>query len=98
MYQIGSVCAIPFISHALDKFGRRIGVFTGCTLVVIGTIIQGTSGKTGLLGQFLAGRVIVGFAVALCTACGPVYAIELSHPAYRGIMGALVNPSWFWGE
>lgn len=63
MYQIGGVVALPFAGPACDQWGRRAGMFIGCAIVILGTIIQGTSSLSGSLGQFLAGRFFLGFGV-----------------------------------
>jgi hypothetical protein len=70
MFQIGSVCSIPFVGEALDRFGRRFGIFSGCVFVVLGTVLQGTSAIHRSLGQFLAGRFFLGFGTNLALAAG----------------------------
>lgn len=86
MYQIGSCFAIFFIGESLDRFGRRFGIFLGCALSVLGSIIQGTSASTGSLSQFLAGRFLLGFGSTIAQAAGSTYVVEISHPVYRGLM------------
>ena len=73
-------------------------MFLGAFLIVTGTIIQGTTSLTGSLGQFMAGRFILGFGVSLAASAGPIYVIEVCHPAYRGVVGALYNTFWFTGS
>ncbi|MCJ1392892.1 hypothetical protein MMC18_005764 [Xylographa bjoerkii] len=91
MYTIGGVCSLPFVGPAVDTWGRRAGMFFGCFAVVIGTIIEGTSGMTGSLGQFLGGRFLLGFGVSIAASAAPIYVCEISHPAYRGIMTGMYN-------
>ena len=98
MYQIGGVISILFIPEALDRFGRRLCIFFGSWMVVLGTILQGTSSVSGSLGQFMAGRVLLGFGVSFCTAGGPTYIVEISQPLYRGIMTGTMNCTWFVGS
>lgn len=86
LFQIGNVCAIPFIAEAMDRFGRRFGIFIGCFIVVTGTIIQGTAHLNHSLSQFLAGRFFLGFGVSLAASSAPTYIVEIVHPAYRGVM------------
>ena len=43
MYQIGGVCALPFVGPAIDTYGRRVGMFIGSILIVLGTVITGTT-------------------------------------------------------
>lgn len=91
MYTIGGVCSLPFVGPASDTWGRRGGMFIGCGLVVCGAIIQGTSFIAGNIGQFLAGRFLLGFGVSITGSAAPIYVVEISHPAYRGVMTGLYN-------
>jgi len=56
----------------------------GALLIIIGTIIQGTSHEAG---QFMGGRFLLGFGVSIAAAAGPMYVVEINHPAYRGVVG-----------
>jgi len=94
MYQIGSVVSIPFIGPAVDTWGRRVGMFIGAASIVIGVIIQLCTVLNANVGQFMAGRFFLGFGVGIAAAAGPVYVIEIAHPAYRGIIGGLYNVMW----
>ncbi|KAL7947770.1 general substrate transporter [Trichoderma barbatum] len=95
MYQIGGVVALPFVGPAIDGFGRRVGMLIGAGLIVIGTIIQGLSNAQG---QFMGGRFLLGFGVSIAAAAGPMYVVEINHPAYRGRVGAMYNTLWFSGS
>lgn len=86
IYQIAGVVAIPFISPCMDRFGRRFALFLGCASSVLGAVIQATSAQTGSLGQFLAGRFLLGFGGVLAQAAAPTYCVEVAHPAHRGIL------------
>lgn len=61
IYQIGSITGIPFSGPALDTWGRRKGIFLGVCVVMLGTLIQGTTVYTHSLSQFMAGRFLLGF-------------------------------------
>lgn len=69
-------------------------MFIGSLLIVIGTCIQATSQN---LSQFMGGRFIVGFGVAITSSAGPAYVSEMAHPAYRGVMTGVYNCFWFIG-
>jgi MFS family permease len=69
-------------------------MFIGSSIIVIGTIIQAPSRN---LSQFMAGRFILGFGVAITSSAGPAYVSEMAHPAYRGIMTGVYNTFWFMG-
>ncbi|KAK0391340.1 hypothetical protein NLU13_0841 [Sarocladium strictum] len=86
MYQIAGVAAIPFIGPAMDILGRRGCIFLGCATSVMGAVIQGTSARTGSLGQFLAGRFFLGFGAVIAQAAGPTYCVEIAHPSQRGLL------------
>lgn len=95
MYQIGGVSALPFVGPGIDTWGRRVGMFIGAFTVILGTIIQGTSHGAG---PFMGGRFLLGFGVSIAAAAGPMYVVELNHPAYRGVVGAFYNTLWFSGS
>ncbi|KAF2014399.1 lactose permease [Aaosphaeria arxii CBS 175.79] len=94
MYQIGSVCALPFIGPLTDTWGRRVGIATGCVLIIMGTIIQGTSAA---LPQYLAGRFFLGFGGCVANVACPSYVVEIAHPAYRGVITGLYNCCYYLG-
>ncbi|TDZ16384.1 Lactose permease [Colletotrichum orbiculare MAFF 240422] len=94
MYQIGSVVSIPFIGPVIDTLGRRRGMFTGALVIVIGVIIQVTCINTNSVNQFMAGRFLLGFGVQIAASAGPIYVVEIAHPAHRGICGGLYNVMW----
>lgn len=84
MYQIGGVVALPFVGPCVDGFGRRIGMVIGALIVVVGTIIQGTSHARS---AFMGGRFLLGFGVSIAASAGPMYVVEVNHPAFRGLLG-----------
>lgn len=92
MYQIGGVVALPFVGPALDTWGRRVGMLIGATCIILGTIIQGTAHN---VGQFMGGRFLLGFGVSIAASAGPMYVVEINHPAYRGTVGAMYNTLWY---
>lgn len=94
MYQIGSVVAIPFVGPAIDTWGRRAGMTIGASIIIIGVVIQLACYHTASVDQFMAGRFFLGFGVAIAAAAGPVYVVEVSHPAHRGVVTGLYNVMW----
>lgn len=95
MYQIGGVAALPFIGPACDTWGRRYGMMIGGAIGCAGVIIQATT-KAGdnAVGQFMGGRLLLGFGVPILTTAGPLHVIETAHPAHRGIITGLYNTFW----
>ncbi|THV90171.1 general substrate transporter [Aureobasidium pullulans] len=98
MYQIGGVVALPFVGPAIDGFGRRKGMFIGAFIIAVGTIISGTTFMDRNLKQFIGGRFVLGFGVSIASSAGPIYVVEMSHPAYRGKVTAFCNTFWFTGN
>ncbi|KAJ6780777.1 hypothetical protein PWT90_05681 [Aphanocladium album] len=94
MYQIGGVVVLPFVGPVIDRLGRRAGMAIGALIVIVGTVVQGTSSGTG---QFMGGRFLLGFGVGLAASAGPMYVVEINHPAYRGVVGAIYNCLWLGG-
>ena len=94
LYQIGSIAGIPFSGPALDTWGRRKGIFIGVRIVIVGTLIQRTTAYSHSLPQFMIGRLFLGFGAQLATCGGPIYVVEMSHPAYRGVVTGLYNTFW----
>ncbi|RHZ64955.1 uncharacterized protein CDV56_109193 [Aspergillus thermomutatus] len=94
MYSIGSVCALPFIGPLTDTWGRRVGIAIGCSLLILGTIIEGVSHR---LPQFLAGRFFLGFGACIANVACPSYVVEIAHPAYRGVITGLYNCCYYLG-
>ena len=95
MYEIGSFTAFPFIGPALDTFGRRAGLLMGVSILFMGTIVQGTTAQTAQVGQYMGGRFLLGFGIAIAASAGPTYIVEIAHPAYRGRITALYNTFWY---
>ncbi|KAH8684240.1 general substrate transporter [Tricladium varicosporioides] len=98
MYQIGGVVSLPFIGPASDTFGRRFGMWIASLLIIVGTLIQGLATRENGTKQFMGGRFLLGFGVNIASAAGPMYVVEVSHPAYRGVVTAIFNCFWFTGS
>ncbi|KAK9319315.1 general substrate transporter [Lipomyces orientalis] len=95
MYTIGGVVALLFVGPACDTWGRRSGMFIGCLFVAIGTVVSATSKN---LGQFMGGRFLLGFGVSIAASAGPTYCVEMSPPAYRGVLTGLYNCTYYVGS
>jgi sugar porter (SP) family MFS transporter len=93
MYSIGGVSALPFVGPAADTWGRRVGIGIGCVVIIVGTILQGTSHH---LPQYLAGRFFIGFGATVAGAC-PAYIVEIVHPVFRGTMAGMFNCCYYVG-
>lgn len=96
MYQIGGVAALPFIGPACDTWGRRYGMMIGGAIACAGVVVQASS-KPGenAVGQFMGGRLLLGFGVPILTTAGPLHVMETAHPVHRGVITALYNTFWY---
>lgn len=92
---MGQIAAFPFCGYLADGYGRRICIFVGCLLVLVGTAVQVTANTQG---HFIGGRFILGFGASIASAAGPAYTVELAHPAYRGVMAGMYNNFWWVGN
>jgi MFS family permease len=91
IYNIGSIAALPFTGPINDYLGRRMGMFAGALLIIIGTCVQAPSTN---LNMFIGGRFVLGFGVSFCSVSAPCYVSEMSHPRWRGIHTGLYNCMW----
>lgn len=62
---LGAVCAGLFA----DKYGRKLPIYIGCALFIIGAIIQAASFS---IAQMTIGRLVVGFGVGSAAMIVPV--------------------------
>jgi sugar porter (SP) family MFS transporter len=95
MYNIGSVAAVFFTGPVNDYFGRRVGMFVGSLIVIIGTCVQAPAKDHS---QFLGGRFVLGFGVSFCCISAPTYVSEMAHPKWRGTLTGLYNCTWYIGS
>lgn len=86
IYNIAQIAAFPVCGALNDKCGRRVCIFTGCAIVLVGTAIQGAAPN---LAAFMIGRFILGFGAVVAHAAAPAYVVEMAPPAYRGITAGL---------
>ncbi|KAL2839500.1 general substrate transporter [Aspergillus pseudoustus] len=98
MYQIGGVSALPFVGPAIDTWGRRVGMLIGSLFIVLGAVVSGTTIANASVGQFMGGRFLLGFGVSIAAAAGPIYVVETTHPAWRGVVTGYCNTFWFIGS
>ncbi|KAG4437504.1 hypothetical protein IFR05_007014 [Cadophora sp. M221] len=91
IYNVGSLAAAPLVPFATDRLGRRVGMFIGSVVIIIGTCVQATSKA---MPQFMGGRFLLGFGVSYCCIAAPTYVSELAHPKWRGTLTGFYNCMW----
>lgn len=91
IYNLGQIAAFPFLGILADGYGRRVCIFVGCFIVLIGTAVQVSAHN---LNTFMGGRFVLGLGASIASGAGPAYVVELSHPAYRGVQAGMYNNFW----
>ncbi len=87
----GAICA----GLSADRFGRKIAIYLGCILFIIGAILQATAFS---LAQMTVGRLVVGLGVGSAAMIVPLYIAEVAPAKYRGRMIGLDNMSITGGQ
>ncbi|KAI6091607.1 general substrate transporter [Hypoxylon rubiginosum] len=95
LYTVGAMVGSPFAAILSDKFGRKICMFWGGIVIIVGMIIISTSGT---IPQFVVGRFVLGVGIAIMTVAAPAYAVEISPPHWRGRATGFYNCGWFGGS
>ncbi|TVY83451.1 Lactose permease [Lachnellula suecica] len=93
-YWVGNVVGVFFITPLSDRYGRRVAMFFGSLVAIIGTALctgavngehkRVLSSKQSLTlcaaGMFIAGRLLLGIGGVVVGAIGPVLVAELAYP------------------
>ncbi|KAI2627009.1 general substrate transporter [Hypomontagnella submonticulosa] len=95
LYTVGAMVGAPFAAVLSDRFGRRVGMFSGAVVIIVGMIITATAMT---IAQFIVGRFILGFGISVMTVAAPAYAVEISPPHWRGRATGFYNCGWFGGS
>lgn len=77
----GSIVTAPVGAIISDRYGRKICMFSGAWVIILGAIIASTSST---LAQLTVGRFILGIGIQIMTVGAPAYAIEIAPPHWRG--------------
>jgi len=92
---VGSIVALPITPYIADIFGRRVGVMTGCIIMIIGVVLQSIGSN---IAMFIAARFLIGFGVAIAHGAAPLLIAELVHPQHRAIFTTIYNSTWYLGS
>ncbi|KAI1208558.1 general substrate transporter [Annulohypoxylon truncatum] len=94
LYTVGAMVGSPFGAMLSDKYGRRAGMFCGCSIIIVGMIIASTAFT---IAQFVVGRFVLGFGISIVTVAAPAYSVEIPPPHWRGRSTGFYNCGWFGG-
>ncbi|RJE23924.1 sugar transporter [Aspergillus sclerotialis] len=83
-YTVGAIFGGFFLGGpTADFLGRKIGMATGCIMVIVATFMQTFSPRHNM-ACFLAGRCIIGIGQGISLTAGPIYIGELAPADIRG--------------
>ncbi|KAH8898909.1 general substrate transporter [Thozetella sp. PMI_491] len=91
----GAFLGAIFAAMTADQYGRKIAIYVGCALFIVGALLQATSFS---LIQMTVGRLVVGFGVGSAAMIVPLYIAEMSPAKHRGRMIGLDNMSITGGQ
>ncbi|KAI5123776.1 hypothetical protein M0805_000365 [Coniferiporia weirii] len=84
--EIGALLTSLLAGRVGDIIGRRITLFCGAVLFVLGGAVQ--TFTTGY-EVMIVGRIISGFGVGLLSTIVPIYQSEVSPPTHRGALACM---------
>lgn len=83
IYDIGCAAGCLFCFFFGERFGRKNMILSGGAIMVIGTILLGSSAT---LAQLLVGRIVTGVGNGFNSSTVPMYQSEMCKPTNRGIL------------
>lgn len=81
MYPLGKFFGVFLSAFLGDRFGRKIPLYLGLTLLLLGAGLQGGSINVPM---FIIARLILGFACSFVSQGAPILITELAYPTHRG--------------
>jgi len=81
----GALLLGPFLARI---FGRRVPVFVGCIIAIIGCVFQSYANFSSQ-EVFLTARFVLGFGAGTALCVLPMYNAEVAVPQWRGVCGGL---------
>ncbi|OQV01787.1 hypothetical protein CLAIMM_07081 [Cladophialophora immunda] len=94
LYILGNVLGSFIAGPLADTLGRRRGMFIANLVVLIGSAVQAAAMRRR---DMIAGRIVLGVGSVMLGPSSQSYTVEISHPAYRGVMMGLYNGCYFIG-
>ncbi|OXG33120.1 hexose transporter protein [Cryptococcus neoformans Bt120] len=95
MLSIGVIVGSPFFGWLSDWKGRKITMFIGSCIMLVGAILQAAATNRDF---FIGGRFLIGFGVAGTLCSGPLLASEIAHPRQRSVVASFYNTFWYVGS
>ncbi|EGO28066.1 hypothetical protein SERLADRAFT_447278 [Serpula lacrymans var. lacrymans S7.9] len=92
--QFGNVIGSFVAGPCADRWGRRWGMFIASAITLAGAIVQASAQKRR---DLIAGRVVLGIGTVMLGPSAQSWAVEMAHPAYRGVMVGAYQSCFFLG-
>ncbi|CCL99598.1 uncharacterized protein FIBRA_01616 [Fibroporia radiculosa] len=92
---IGSLAAYPFAPYLTDGIGRRLTIWIGAAIMLVGVALQ-TAAQN--LNMFIGARFCIGFGLTFATNAAPLLVTEIAYPRYRAQLTSLYNSLWYSGN
>jgi MFS family permease len=93
IYYVGTASNAPIAAAVNNRFGRKVGVYTGYVMLIIGVALCGPNSEVA----FLMSRFFIGCSTAYFTNAVPLLMNEIAYPTHRGIVSALFMSGWYVG-
>jgi MFS family permease len=85
---------LTLVSCVVDRFGRKVGIISGCLIMLLAVGPQ--TGATNF-GMFIAARLLLGFGDNIVLGSAPLLIAEIAHPQDRAILVTLSAASYHSG-
>ncbi|KAH9940241.1 hexose transporter [Amylocystis lapponica] len=92
---IGSLAGYPFAPYASDYYGRRITIWWGALVMLIGVAVQSAAIN---FGMFIGARFCIGFGLTFAANSAPMLITEIAYPTYRAPLTSIYNSLWYSGN
>ena len=93
IYYVGTASNAPIAAAVNNRWGRKVGVYTGYVMLIVGVACCGPNSEAA----FLMSRFFIGCSTAYFTNAVPLLMNEIAYPTHRGIVSALFMSGWYVG-
>ncbi|KJR86242.1 hexose transporter [Sporothrix schenckii 1099-18] len=88
---LGSIVGQLPVPYLIDWYGRKLGLFVGCLIMLLAIGLQ--SGAQNF-GMFIAARLVLGFGNTIVMGAAPLLIAEIAHPQDRAVLVTLSASSY----
>ncbi|KAK9476947.1 general substrate transporter [Lipomyces japonicus] len=90
----GNIASFLVGGYISDRYGRRVALFIGASIVILGAAIQGAAQSYGM---FFAARLLIGLGGTISIVPAPSLLSECAYPTHRSILTTSYNIMWYMG-